>query len=228
MSKRLALWQRTAFLLVCSVSVAGCFTTLPKTDGKVTDLDTGDPIQGAFVVRYLDGNKIRSIVPDAGGRGYCAIAGVTVSDAEGRYRFPSFSTTNIQIDGQEVILAYKPGYRHKEISQQRRQSQRSVNFLWREERRHAYPPELAGKLARVYDSRVLYLNQVVGKQYVCRGDSDVLYPMFKTIYLEALEAAKTSEEERQVTTLCRLALSIMNPTFDELDSRLPCDSSALP
>lgn len=229
---------RVTGLFALTLGVSSCATFLSPVSGRVVDRTTGAPIEGAYVIRYLEGDGLRSLIVHAGGKDQCVVAGVTRSDATGAYRFPFFATTKIKLKQRTVVLAYKAGYRHKWRAQQMHQTHQpdaALNYLWREEEKEKYPisrddmeehPDgnYMGDLREnpPFENRVRYLRESMSRDYACGSESgfyhpsELLYPMYKTMYIEAQTVAHEPSDEKDVLSACYSALAAMDIGYSRI------------
>lgn len=98
-------------LALCSANceASWIFYRKPEFKGRVVDIETKAPIEGAVVVAIY---KKHTLNPPAGS--YTNVIGVkeTLTDKNGRFDFPSYTTLihPLSYSGNCVFLIYKPGY----------------------------------------------------------------------------------------------------------------------
>lgn len=98
-------------LMIVLLAVAGCgFYRAPAFKGTLLDADTKQPIEGAVVVAQYEKETMNIF---GGGSGNSIInVRETLTDKDGRFRIPSYTTFVDPLSWQSyiVIIIFKPGY----------------------------------------------------------------------------------------------------------------------
>lgn len=96
-------------LLSATCEASWLFYSKPEYNGRVVDVDTKEPIEGAVVVAIYEKHTLN---PPAGS--YTNVIGVkeTLTDKNGSFNFPSYTTVihPLSYSGNCTFLIYKPGY----------------------------------------------------------------------------------------------------------------------
>jgi hypothetical protein len=102
---------RILMLLVLSTPMTGCmFYHAPTFEGTILDQETKQPLVGAVVVAQYEKETMNIF---GGGSGNTIInVRETLTDKEGRFRIPSYTTLVDPLSWQSniVFIIFKPGY----------------------------------------------------------------------------------------------------------------------
>jgi len=163
-------------VVIAILLLSGCCLMCPKAveewpaeQGVVVDKDTGEPIEGVYVIGHWEGY--------VGGHNVCFHAEGTRTDAQGRFVFPAWRNTGPYNTTRYQQYAPRPYVRgYKDVGGHITRME-MVRFTGTREERLAYLWKMAGSTC----------NQA--------GSSKRnLFPFFEAIYLEAKELSKTQEE----------------------------------
>ena len=100
-----------SLLTLCSATCEASWLLYhkPEFKGRVVDIDTKQPIEGAVVVAIYYKSTLN---PPAGSYSNVIHVKETLTDKDGRFRFPSYTTFihPLSYSGNCEFLIYKPGY----------------------------------------------------------------------------------------------------------------------
>jgi len=129
LARRLFTRSRTAAVIaVLAVGACGSpYYTSDPIEAWVVDADTGKPIEGAIVAANW---QLVASGLDTGGRKLRQLEVMeTVTDKDGRFRFPGFTRINFSLDQlreeDPQILIFKPGYRYLRVVNRHREDKPS-------------------------------------------------------------------------------------------------------
>lgn len=98
-------------LTLCSATCEASWVLYhkPEFKGRVVDIDSKEPIEGAVVVAIYYKSTLN---PPAGSYSNVIHVRETVTDKDGRFRFPSYTTFihPLSYSGECSFLIYKPGF----------------------------------------------------------------------------------------------------------------------
>lgn len=168
-------WITKSLLVVSLAGLAACVSAgkvWPEQTSIVLDEDTREPIEGAIVVARWIGT-ISQLVDS---QTTCYHVESTTTDSQGRYRIPAWAKMPGKVGHNEVqYTAYKAGYVHT------RTDRATGDQYLRRDKRGA-------------KERLEYLDRAA----VFCPDADEsmrkLLPLYKALYAEASNLAKTNEE----------------------------------
>ncbi|MFZ5619388.1 MAG: carboxypeptidase-like regulatory domain-containing protein [Pseudomonadota bacterium] len=178
------------FLLAALLLLQACTATpvrdWPAQEGRVLDAQTGQPIEGAFVV-------MRWIGYGGYSQSQCFHVDVAETDAQGRFHIPEWRndqrSATLVDQLRNVDVVHKPGYRLAERTYREQSQKQGVWYL------HAD--------RRSVEDRLEYLLHVLDVTRCGAQDkSDMsLLRLYRSLYEEGGEIAATAQEKDQVDTL---------------------------
>lgn len=109
--KKTILISVIALIVWCSATseASWIFYHKPQFNGRVVDIDTKQPIEGAVVVAIYEKQTLN---PPAGSYTNIIHVKEALTDKDGRFHFPSYMTLihPLSYSGNCVFVIYKPGY----------------------------------------------------------------------------------------------------------------------
>jgi len=183
--------------MLLSLSFAACsmapkkIVDWPAKEGAVINTETGEPIEGAYVIGHWRGSTF--------GKTVCFHAEGTRSDSEGRFVFPAwrnedrFNQTSHQYD---TTRAYKRGYREDGGKTYR------ISMV----------PFIGSR-----EERLEYLRALAGGCHHAGASNRNLYSFYEAIYLEAKSLAVLPAEVKALNSLQYAVASSAVARDDEMD-----------
>lgn len=144
--------------------------------GKVVDAETGEPLEGVFVIARYWGDYM--YIADF--QTACYHATGTTTNAQGEYRMsPHFDAPDIKVDKRSDVDFFKPGYRH------------------------VFYKDGIAKLEKDQGTREEQFIELVrmARNRSCDGAGESqrsLYPLYEAIYYEAASISVTNEEKKKL------------------------------
>lgn len=160
-----------------------CALSEVAIEGKVLEEGTGKPVSGAIVVARWSGTAFSFVESPT----VCVHVLTTMTDAEGRYRFPAWRKEpplrGVR-DVHPIVIAYKPGYETYTPLGHARSEEYKKNI------RYLKPFTGTG------EERLAYLSRMAVS---CSDKKEIeidLLPLYKALYEEAENLAVTKKEDK--------------------------------
>jgi hypothetical protein len=171
-----------ALVFLWAMLLTGCGKVGLPFSGQVVDVETGRPIEGAFVLAFWKGE-----VGLFDAQSICYHVETAVSDEEGRFRIPGwFGGGHFGVMNRYIYtLAYKPGYREADG------------------RRHKEKIEML-KFTGGSGERMDYLVSLIKPCGAAGDNENEMLPIRSAIYREARNIAETDTEKETVEWLLKV------------------------
>ncbi len=198
--------------------------------GEVRDVNSNEPLVGAYVALFQIGDEPGSLIPHGGRKGVCFHVDLAITDANGHYRLPAWHVREFYINRATYLIAYKPGYL---LTREAKESYRPDEIVgekvseWKKKKRIdpveylRRDPNLGrqerGGIREGYGGRSLaslpleafefmtlrvrQLDTWIWSDLSCENPR-TLYPLRKAVYEEASSLATTDTDLRYVYSMC--------------------------